>query len=81
MKLRTEYINLNNYLSYIGKHSDGTCDGCEVIETVSHFLTECPGFTDEIMMSYNKNNRNYEGYTKNLRKKLRKKLIHFLSTV
>ena len=77
MKLRTEYINLNNYLHYIGKHSDGTCDGCEEIENVSHFLTECPGFTDEIQMSYNRNNRNYVGYRKNLRKRLRKIDIFF----
>ena len=77
MKLRTEYINLNNYLFYIGKHNDGTCDGCDTIESVSHFLIDCPGYTDEIQMSYNRNNRNYDGYRKNLRKKLRKIDVFF----
>ena len=77
MKLRTEYINLNNYRLYIGKHNDGTCDGCNAIESVSHFLIECPGFTDKIMMSYHKNNRNYDGFRKKLRKNLRKIDVFF----
>ena len=48
VKLRTEYINLNQYLHHIKYHSDGQCRHCKVQETVSHFLIDCVGFKDSM---------------------------------
>ena len=47
MKLRTEYINLNQYLYHIHFHPDGKCEHCGVVESVSHFLIDCVGFKKE----------------------------------
>ena len=47
MKLRTEYINLNQYLHHINYHPDGKCEHCGVSESVSHFLIDCIGFKKE----------------------------------
>ena len=47
MKLRTEYVNLNQYLHHINFHPDGKCEHCGVVESVSHFLIDCIGFKKE----------------------------------
>ena len=41
-RLRLGKCRLNAYLHQIGKHPDGLCDICSKMETVTHFLTECP---------------------------------------
>ena len=40
-KLRTEYINLNNFEKKFFKKCDGLCNICGINDTVSHFLLEC----------------------------------------
>ena len=71
MKLRTEYINLNNYKYYINNHKNGMCKHCNVSENVSHYLIDCTGFT-QYQQGMNKNNTDYNKIRKNLRKNLRK---------
>ena len=77
MKLRTEYINLNNYRRYIGKHETGLCNHCNVKETVSHFLIDCTGFRDDRIIGLNSNNQNYEILRNKLFKRLRQVTIFF----
>ena len=40
-KLRTEYINLNNFEKKFFKKGNGLCNICKVNDTVSHLLLEC----------------------------------------
>ena len=42
-KLRTEHINLNDYKKKRFDDTNGKCKYCNVKETVSHFLLDCPG--------------------------------------
>ena len=51
-KLRTEHINLNNYENFMfpnNCHHYGLCEFCQngSIESVRHFLIECPKFENE----------------------------------
>ena len=77
MKLRTEYINLNQYLHYINYHPDGECDHCSVQETVSHFLIDCVGFRDSPHLDLHKDNIDFTIARKHLRNSLRKIAIFF----
>ena len=45
-KLRTEHCNLNNYESFYYKGESANCTNpqCNCIETVSHYLIDCPLF-------------------------------------
>ena len=76
-KLRTEMINLNDYLFYINKHTDGKCNHCNMKETVDHYLMDCTGFTNIIIQQLNRNNVNYNVVRNKLRKNLRKIDIFF----
>ena len=40
-KLRTEYINLNNFKYYFFKETTSGCFACNCNETVSHLLFDC----------------------------------------
>jgi len=41
-RLRLGKCRLNHYLYEMSKHHDGFCSVCQVPETISHFLLECP---------------------------------------
>ena len=76
-KLRTERINLNGYLYHVNKHNDGTCQHCSygnfsAAETVSHFLIDCPGFTNQALIKLHKRAVNYNIVRNRLRRNLRK---------
>ena len=77
MKLRTEYINLNNYRNYIGDHETGNCRHCNVQETVSHYLIDCPGFTNRIELDLFINNKNFTILRNKMKKELRKITVFF----
>ncbi|KAF8815587.1 hypothetical protein BYT27DRAFT_7020212, partial [Phlegmacium glaucopus] len=53
IQLQTNHIPLNTYLHQIGKVKSKRCSSCwrirheEVMETVVHFLFECPTFNYE----------------------------------
>ena len=49
----------------------------KVIEKVSHYLIDCPGIKDEMILSLSKNNINFNVERNKLRKKLRKIDIYF----
>ena len=40
-RLRTEFINLNNYKYRYHNETNGMCDYCNCIDNVSHFLFDC----------------------------------------
>ena len=61
-KLRTEYINLNNYKKFYFNESNGTCNNCKCKESVKHYLLDCEG----------NNNINYKYIRFKLWKDLRK---------
>ena len=48
-KLRSEHINLNNYLQFYFKdeNKNNKCTHCNCIESVKHYLTECKLFTKQ----------------------------------
>ena len=71
-KLRTERINLNHYLYYIGITDDYKCSKCNVPETVDHYLQDCNGYTDPFVQSLNRNNVDYNKQRNRLKKDLRK---------
>ena len=92
-KLRTERINLNDYMFFINQNNTNECKYCnkkkkdkkgkiiemkiKVIEKVSHYLIDCPGIKDEMILSLSKNAVNYNIERNKLRKKLRKIDIYF----
>ena len=80
-KLRTEMINLNDYLHYIKKHVDGDCAHCNVKETVEHYMMDCPGFTNIIIQQLHRNNVNYNVVRNKLRKDLRKIDVFFKNEI
>lgn len=41
-RIRFGIVKLNYYLYKIKKHPDGLCKTCNVPETITHFLTNCP---------------------------------------
>ena len=61
-KLRTEYINLNNYKHYFFEFQSNLCDHCKCNETVNHFLFDC---------------NKYHNQRKRLKNKLRKLNVRF----
>ena len=63
-KLRTEYINLNDYKCKFFKYKTNTCEKCKCncIETVNHYLLDC--------IAYNK-------FRKKLKRNLKKINIRF----
>ena len=72
-KLRTEYINLNEYKSFRFGDTDGNCTYCGVPETVQHYLMDCCGNINSINNNIHGNNdMNYNICRKTLRKRLRK---------
>ena len=73
MKLRSEYINLNQYLHHIHYHTDGNCEHCGVPETVSHFLLDCIGYKGSI----NRNNVDFTLVRMQMKKKLKAIAIFF----
>ena len=77
MKLRTEYINLNQYLHYINFHPDGLCDHCGVEETVSHYLIDCVGYKHSVELDLHKDNVDFTIVRKKLRNKLKNIAIFF----
>ena len=76
-KLRTERINLNNYLKFIKKHDTPLCRFCGREETVIHFLTECSGITDPTLLAGSPWNVNYDRCRNEMKNRLRRTAIFF----
>ena len=76
-KLRTERINLNDYLKYINKHEDGLCRFCNRRETVSHYLIECNGITDKKLLKESSWNVNYNHCRNEMKRRLKRISIFF----
>ena len=49
-RLRFGIIGLNFDLKRLNIHPTGFCDNCQIIESIEHFLMECPKFTIERAM-------------------------------
>ena len=72
-KLRTEYINLNEYKLFRFNENDGNCKYCNVPETVQHFLIDCSGNTNNRNNNKHKDSdMNFNMCRKILRKSARK---------
>ena len=53
-KLRTEHIELNGYLHALKSHPSDQCKECKIMETVSHFVMNCPKYNtirDELRLA------------------------------
>ena len=44
-KIRCGYININKYLSTLGKSRDENCDICQVTDNVHHFMFNCTKYS------------------------------------
>ena len=74
-KLRTEHINLNDYKFFRFKDDSsnfGNCRYCNVKESVSHFLIDCPGQNNQIALRMNPFDVNYNGIRNILKSRLKK---------
>ena len=77
VKLRTERINLNEYLYHIKKVDSNKCVHCNTKETVNHYLMECTGYSDPFIRSLYRHNMDFNAVRNKLKKKLKKIDIFF----
>ena len=58
-RLRLGACRLNAHLFKIGVHVDGLCEDCDALETISHYLLECPDGQVSKKVNYSLHNDNY----------------------
>ena len=74
--MRTECINLNGYKNFrFNDFNNGhyeLCKYCNVPETVSHYLIDCPGQQKKLALKMNSMETNYNACRNILKSKLKK---------